>query len=361
MEEISLASKILAFAYKINVPLVNFIVSKGWYLRLKKKQFKKAKFRRLSRKKKKEIKAYWKNYGKHISTDWCAYFSYVNGIVDKRYIPESLYYSEITRSLNNYEMAALHHKNVQDQIFSAKQPKTLVRKIDSIYLNDNYEPISLEESLKICDKEGKVIIKPSSGTYGGTGIEFWNRENGFDKLKKLIESIPEFIIQEVVKQHPFFESIHPNSLNTLRLVTLLIDNKPVLLSTILRMGKDGSKVDNSSVGGVICPVDKEGWLAESAIQPDQRVITQHPDGFKFKGNRIPFFKEIIEDVYRQHYRVPYFKLIFWDYALSPEGIPILIEANIPRGQIDSHQLNNGPIFGKYTDRVLDYVYKGKKL
>jgi len=356
-----MANKILSFTKKMNLPFVKFVVTKGWYLRLVNKKNKNAKFRRLSKEEKLEIKQYWRSYGKNISTDWCAYFSYGSGIVDKKFVPESLYYGEILRGLNDYGMGALHHKNVADQIFSSKQPKTILRKDENVLMNGNYEPISLEKGLKLCEEQGSVIIKPSTGTYGGSGIDFWSKEEGERKLREVIGSLDKIIIQEVVKSHPFLESIHPESLNTLRVVTLLVDGKPVHLSTILRMGRNNKKVDNYSAGGIICPINKEGRLFETAVQSDQSVITKHPDGFVFKGKKVPFFNEIINDAYRQHYRVPYFKMISWDFSLSPEGVPILIEANIPSGQLDLHQLNIGSIFGEYTDRVLDFVYKDKKL
>ncbi|MGI6371852.1 MAG: sugar-transfer associated ATP-grasp domain-containing protein [Caldicoprobacterales bacterium] len=58
---------------------------------------------------------------------------------------------------------------------------------------------------------------------------------------------------------------------------------------------------------------------------------------------IPNFGKVIEDAYTQHFRIPYFKMVSWDYAIDYEGNPVLIEANIPTGQIDFDQLNIGPI------------------
>lgn len=354
-------SKILKIAQNFNKPAVDFVITKGWYLRLINKKRKGLKFRKLSRSEKSEIKDYWKQYGKNISTDWCAYFSYGSRIVDKRYIPESLYYGEIIRKINDQGMGGLSDKNVYDMIFDTLQPRTIFRKVNGILLNDIREPISFEKALELCSTKRNVIIKPSKGTYGGSGINFWSKDNGEDKLKEILNSRSDLICQEVLKQHEFFDSIHPHSLNTLRIVTLLIDDKPVHLSTILRMGSNKSKVDNFSAGGCICAVDKEGYLYGEAVQADQSVLTEHPNGFVFKGKKIPHYKEMIEDAKRMHYRIPYFKLISWDYALNSEGEPVLIEGNYPTGQLDMHQLNIGPIFGEYTDRVLEHVYKGKEL
>lgn len=352
-------SKILDFVNNLNKPMLRYLIKRGWYFRLLKRKLtkKKFKFRKLSSAEKKDIRLYWKQFRKHISSDWCSYFSYGSGIVDKKYIPESLYYSEIVPTLNKREMGpGLADKNIQSILFNTLQPEVIFRKSNGILLNNNHELIDLRTAYYLCQQESNVVIKIASGTYGGSGVNFWSKEDGYDVFIDHINKSENIICQEVVKQHPFFESIHPNSLNTLRIVTLLIEQKPVLLSTMLRMGKEGSKVDNYTAGGYICPVNNKGYLFESAVQKDQSVVSQHPDGFVFKGKRIPKFEKIIEDAMRMHYRIPYFRMISWDYSLTEDGTPILIEGNYPTGQLDLHQLNIGPIFGEHTDIILKEIY-----
>lgn len=55
-----------------------------------------------------------------------------------------------------------------------------------------------------------------------------------------------------------------------------------------------------------------------------------------------------------------FRWTFWGYAIGETGDPALTKANIPAGQVDSHQFNSGPLFAGFTDRVLAYVYEGGK-
>ena len=49
--------------------------------------------------------------------------------------------------------------------------------------------------------------------------------------------------------------------------------------------------------------------------------------------------------------MPLFKLISWDWAVDNEGTPILIEANFCLGELDFHQMNNGPVFGNDTKMI----------
>ncbi|HEY4601030.1 MAG TPA: sugar-transfer associated ATP-grasp domain-containing protein [Cerasibacillus sp.] len=356
-----MANKILTLVKNINKPLERFLLVNGWNYRLYKKKKSGIKLKKLTKTQKQQVRDYWKKYGKRVNTDWTAYFSFANDRFDPRYIPESLYYGEVAKKLYVHGMEGLHHKNVQEQIFDAKQPKTIVRKINNFISDKDHKPISLEKAIQLCKDEPEVIIKPSTGTYGGQGIIFWKPEDGEDKLKSILTSLNQVIVQEVVESHQFMKSITTSTINTLRVVTLLIDGEPVLLSTLLRMGKEGSRIDGFLAGGIIAVVNKNGYLEESAVQLDQTVRTQHDSGFVFKDKKVPSYNKLIDDAFRQHSRIPYFKMVSWDYAIDKVGDPILIEANIPTGQIDFHQINIGPIFGEYTDRVLDYVYKGKEL
>lgn len=356
-----MANKILKFTKNFNKPFERFLLVSGWNHRLQQKKKQGIKFKQLTKDQKRQIKDYWRQYGKKVNPDWSAYFSYINDDFSPRYIPESLYYGEIAKKLYVQGMGGLHHKNVQEQIFDAKQPETIVRKIGSFISDKNHKVISLEKAINLCNKESEVIIKPSTGTYGGQGIIFWKPEDGERELKNILTSLNQVIIQKVIESHQFMRDITTSSINTLRVVTLLVEGEPVLLSTMLRMGKEGSRLDGVSAGGIIAVVNKDGCLEESAIQMDQTVRTSHDNGFVFKGKKLPSYNEMIDDAFKQHCRIPYFKMVSWDYSIDSDGDPVLIEANIPTGQIDFHQINIGPIFGEYTDRVLDHVYKGKNL
>lgn len=361
MEGLILANKILTFTKNINKPFVKFILVNGWNLRLHRKKKSGFKLKQLTKGQKREVKDYWKDYGKKVSPDWAAYFSYRNDHFDPRYIPEGLYYGEIARKLHVEGMGGLHHKNVQEQIFDAKQPKTIVRKINNFISDEDHQPISIDQAIQLCKEEPEVIIKPSTGTYGGQGIVFWEAKDGERKLRDILGALDQIIIQEVIEPHHFLKNITTTSINTIRVVTLLVSGKPVLLSTLLRMGEEGKRLDGVSAGGIIAVINKEGYLEESAVQLNQTVRTEHDSGFVFKDKKLPSYKKMIDDAFRQHSRIPYFKMVSWDYAIDKDGDPVLIEANIPTGQIDFHQINIGPIFGEYTDRVLDHVYKGKEL
>ena len=51
------------------------------------------------------------------------------------------------------------------------------------------------------------------------------------------------------------------------------------------------------------------------------------------------------------------RLISWDFAIGKDAEPILIEMNISFGEIDFHQLCNGPILGDDTDDILKEIFE----
>ena len=55
----------------------------------------------------------------------------------------------------------------------------------------------------------------------------------------------------------------------------------------------------------------------------------------------------------QHAVIPDLGLLSWDIAIDTDGAPGVIEFNISRQEINTHQVCNGPVFAPYADRVLD--------
>jgi hypothetical protein len=50
------------------------------------------------------------------------------------------------------------------------------------------------------------------------------------------------------------------------------------------------------------------------------------------------------------------RLCSWDIAIGQDGDPVLVEANLSFGEVDFHQMCNGPIFGDLTEAVLAEVF-----
>lgn len=308
---------------------------------------------------KKNIKKYWNKYTKSININWHKYYSSRNGIYDVRYIPDDLYYTVIDQHFNNRKYGwGVNDKNYYKIWFKdVKQPKTVIHKINNILYNENYEILSDEKAINMCSKYDGLIIKPAVETGGSKGIEFWNKSNGIEKLIDLLKNgSSNLIIQELITQHEELGKIHFNSVNTIRTISLLFKGEVHILSSVLRMGIDGSKVDNASAGGITCGIRADGRLKDVAYSAKGIKYEKHPQGYVFNECVVPSYDKVLELIKNQHIKMAHFRLISWDIAIGQDGEPILIEANLRNGQCDFHQFNNGPLFGDLTDDVLEEVF-----
>ncbi len=162
-----------------------------------------------------------------------------------------------------------------------------------------------------------------AGRIGSDGVEL-----SIDEFCRMIDG--RFLFQERVEQHPTMKSLHPASVNTIRLVTFIEHGRPALFCASARMGTAGRVVDNWSAGGLSIGVDIEkGELhREAFFKPGGGGrIARHPDThIVFEGFRIPHFQEAVQLVLELHGFLPQIHSIGWDVAISTRG-PVVIEGN----------------------------------
>lgn len=267
----------------------------------------------LSEEQKKEIRSFWeRKLMWHDDLLNMKYYEVYNTVEKdksklKYYIPDSFFYAFFDEWLTNPQRStALDDKNMYDMyFFDVKRPKTIARKLDGIFLNENYNEISLEQFISTCKNHKEIIVKSAIGSWGGHGVKFWSADN--DSIETLFDYIytqnakyfigssvyKQYIIQEVIKQHPTLAKISPSSVNTIRVMTMFRDGKVKPLSSVLRMGIDGSRVDNCSSGGIVCGITEDGHLKDVAYDGAANRYYSHPQGGKFSGIEVPYFQTCI--------------------------------------------------------------------
>lgn len=313
----------------------------------------------LSKAQEQEIKEYWYKFTKDFDIGYHRYYLSLTDAFDVRYIPDDLYVSRIDPYFNDRKLhAGVCDKNYFDIWFpNANMPKTLVRVINGILYDAQYKIITAEKAQEILIQTGKFIVKPALDSCGGVNVAIHEGDSKDDIALLLASPVSKnMIIQEVIRQHEKIAAIHPSSVNTLRLMTLLLDGKIYCIQSILRMGINGSMVDNAMAGGIYCGIDNTGHLKEKAYDLYGKEYTKHPQGFKFQGYKIPGYEAAVEMVIREAEKMAHFRMISWDVAIDFEEKPVLIEANLQMGDIDIVQPVNGPLFGDLTEQVLKEVY-----
>lgn len=307
----------------------------------------------------KEIKKYWAKYEKHPSTIFHRWYTGCNGIKDVRYIPENYFYDVIEQYYNDMSLEPAYvDKGMFKKLYSdLKQPETVIVNMNGIFYDEDYNVISNKEAITRLKQVDRVIIKPTRDSGGGKNVRFVNTKDfSDDKCCELFNSYgKDFIVQLPLKQHPDLAALHKESINTIRVMSLLEDGKVSILSTIIRMGVGDACVDNECSGGINCGVDQDGHLSDIAYDGSGKIYKQHPQGCVFNTCTIPSYNKIIEVIKKQHKKLPYFGLVSWDFTVDPEGNPIMIELNLNWCGLNFHQLHHGPLFGDRTDEILNCI------
>lgn len=233
----------------------------------------------------------------------------------------------LTRGMNNKFIKRFNNKNFmhvmsnKDEFYNTYKD---FMKREYISLSS----VTKEEAIVFLTKYEILIGKPRSGSCG-KGIvkiitkDFETSEKLYDYLKENnIELVESYIIQQ-----DKINKMHPNSVNTIRIVSLLNKGVVSIICAYFRIG-NGKFVDNFNSGGMVVPVDVEtGIVKYKAIDKAGNVYDRHPmTDEEIIGFEIPMWNEVKELILKVAPIVPEIGLVGWDVAVTNEG-PLLVEGN----------------------------------
>ena len=303
---------------------------------------------------------YQKLAGQKVPTYWHEYFYSRNGQFSVRYIPTSLYHTDVIYRLNTFQLRhAYVDKGIYDIYFpDVNRPSTVIKNMNG-YFYDSRKSISRAEALERCQNLGRVVIKPTQEGMWGEGVKVFSVEQGIVEEGLSIEQLLEkygknFIIQEAVAQHPEMAKLNPTSLNTLRVLSYRQGDEVFILYVVVRIGRAGKSVDNETAGGINADIDlATGTIRDCAYgTPSEKRILTTDVGTTLKGFAIPSFQQVLETVKDMHLRLPYFNLIGWDFGIDENGLPVMIEWNRAP---DLSQTAHGPAFGEMTETIFERI------
>ena len=315
----------------------------------------------LSREQIAEIKKYYKDLlGISVPLDWHRYFYKRTGVYSPRYIPTSLYYTEIIGRINEMRFErAYSDKNLTEFVLKGiKQPETVLKNMNGYYYV-NGVAVDKDTAMRACWDLSDVIIKPTLQSHG-SGVRKFSVCDGIttndgisvDELFNRYQT--NFIIQKVVHQHELLNALNPSSVNTIRILTYRSGMEVLVPYTVIRIGRQGWDIDNETAGGISTKINKDGTLAKYAFgAPGNDRIEKTDTGVVLEGYRIPSYEKAVETVKGLHLQLPHFNLIGWDISIDTEGDPVLIEWNV---WPELSQSANGPAFGEYTERILKEIW-----
>ena len=202
-------------------------------------------------------------------------------------------------------------------------------KLGMIHRRWLYVPDSTYEQFADLISSVDCIVKPADGSLG-IGVEKLPKQDDPVKIKALYEKYSQgtMWLEECVKGCEELQVFHPQSLNTIRFVTMSFRGKAMAFGAIFRIGVGDMIIDNVHAGGFCTQVDIETGVVESdgATVAGVRVV-RHPDtGLLIKGTQIPHWDDIVESclrVARQTNNI----ITGWDVVVTDKGEVELIEVN----------------------------------
>lgn len=247
-------------------------------------------------------------------------------------------------------------KEEQEQVFLVEDSKKLIYKYDvdrefaytltdkgktneyfAEYLNRPWcinTKVTLEEFKKTFETVERIMYKPIAGNRG-KGIKAFdltaeNAEAVYNELKEF----PDGVVEAFVIQHPELNRLFPESVNTVRIVSISTNKDVDIAYAALRIGNGKAVVDNFHSGGMTAAIDMQtGKLTTNAADMNGNVFKEHPvTGVQFKEFEVPYFKEAMELVKDAISKNKIKGYLGWDVAISETG-PVLIEVNVSPGVV----------------------------
>jgi len=209
-------------------------------------------------------------------------------------------------------------------------------------------------------KMGGVVIKDRFGSDGfnvyvlqvseNNKVVYKNKDISSNELLQIVEKFKHGIIQSVVAQGNFENRMFPNSVNTIRIISVKKNNalEHEIIGALQRIGTNKSApVDNFNQGGASALIDLEigtiGQMttASSVDEDGNRVFYDvHPDsGERIEGQIIPHWSELKDVVIDITRKVPYFDCIAWDFVIRDDGFS-LVETNM-KSSLNVFQVHGG--------------------
>lgn len=272
----------------------------------------------------------------------------------------------LSRQINKKYLVLMDNKIIFEKTFGVYVtiPKNIIIILDRMYDNDGN--IISKKDFKTIITDDKYIIKPASDSGGGSGVSlinkinnnkylFDNKELNINELYDLLLQKKGFVINEFVKQHEYSSKINPESVNTIRILTIKdpISGEFSIPCAVHRFGsKKSGIVDNVSSGGYVSEINVDsGIIGRTAYGIDVHFTDIHPDtSEKINGVKIPHWNLIKEKTLDTAKRFPYIPFIAWDIVVTNEGFSV-IEINA------STSLELFQVFGTIKNTKLGEFYK----
>src|SRR5690606_8842338 len=238
-----------------------------------------------------------------------------------------------------------------------------------IDLESNGNNLKISDIVKILKDESCLILKPRYSAAGEGVLKIQWGEQGLTcnsakisevDFEDILKKLDDYLITPCIKQAKYSNEIYPNTLNTIRILTMASPSgKPFISAAAHRFGTNKSfPVDNCNAGGITAFIDTHTGILGSAVFTyfdGIKLIKMdtHPDtGNPIKGVLIPGWNNVVEELLTTAEKLSYLKYIGWDVVIRDKDFIILEGNNGP--DIKLHQVHRPLLIDEETRDFFKY-------
>ena len=267
-------------------------------------------------------------------------------------------------NMNRYERSTVITRGINNEIIKKyNDPEYMKIFNDKIKFNERFNKYlkrdwleltgnNKKEFAKFCEKHPKFVAKPTKESCG-KGVEIIDSTDKkiYDLYNDLYNN-KQILVEEIAVQCKKLSDLHPDSINTLRVVTL----KGTVVTALLRIGNNHNNVDNFNHEGLCVPIDiEDGIVKYQAIDKKGNLYEKHPITKKeIVGFKVPKWNEVKKICEQAALEIPQVGYIGWDVCVTKDDI-CFIEANEFPGHdlygLPPHRTNNIGLLPKFQEAM----------
>lgn len=267
-------------------------------------------------------------------------------------------------NMNGYERSTVITRGINNEIIKKyNDPEYMKIFNDKVKFNERFNKYlkrdwleltgnNKKEFAKFCEKHPKFVAKPTKESCG-KGVEIIDSTDKkiYDLYNDLYNN-KQILVEEIAVQCKKLSDLHPDSINTLRVVTL----KGTVVTALLRIGNNHNNVDNFNHEGLCVPIDiEDGIIKYQAIDKKGNLYEKHPITKKeIVGFKVPKWNEVKKICEQAALEIPQVGYIGWDVCVTKDDI-CFIEANEFPGHdlygLPPHRTNNIGLLPKFQEAM----------
>ncbi|WP_282124607.1 sugar-transfer associated ATP-grasp domain-containing protein [Algibacter mikhailovii] len=274
---------------------------------------------------------------------WLQAYTAMSSEFREGWLPENYFGTVIVPKLQNDVGKTSFLKPLSKKLFNSSVFPDVGYFVNGSFYSKYYKPIMVSHVTEYLFKDSDRIVFKSNNSAQGMGVSVFTK-NDFNYFK--IKTLGDGVFQTYITPHAFFNAIMPNSVSTLRILTVLDqEGKASVRAVYLRVGRTQDSHVKSSTQ-ISIPVHLEtGALHALGYSKSWYTLDQHPDtGFVFKDQKIPYFSSFIKTARDLQQAMPFVKCIGWDMVLDCDNAIQVMQWNGFHTGIGFAEFTQGPCF-----------------